>query len=110
MLHGGQGFSTLHIEEMEREFGAFKALDGLSLDIERGEFVALLGPSGCGKSTALNCIAGLLPMTAGSIRLDDRRGVYGRWRIQRAMSGFAACAFLLGTRLLEGEENFNVET
>jgi putative spermidine/putrescine transport system ATP-binding protein len=58
---------------MEREFGAFKALDGVSLDIKRGEFVALLGPSGCGKSTALNCIAGLLPMTAGSIRLDDRR-------------------------------------
>jgi putative spermidine/putrescine transport system ATP-binding protein len=73
MLHGGQGFNTLHIEEMERAFGAFKALDGVSLDIKRGEFVALLGPSGCGKSTALNCIAGLLPMTGGSIRLDDRR-------------------------------------
>ena len=73
MLHGGQGFATLHLENMERSFGAFKALDGVSLDIKRGEFVALLGPSGCGKSTALNCIAGLLPMTNGSIRLDDKR-------------------------------------
>src|SRR5439155_10730216 len=35
--------------------------------------VALLGPSGCGKSTALNCVAGLLPLTGGSIWLDDRR-------------------------------------
>jgi putative spermidine/putrescine transport system ATP-binding protein len=73
MLHGGEGFATLHLEAIEREFGAFKALDGVSLDIRRGEFVALLGPSGCGKSTALNCIAGLLPLTDGSIRLDDKR-------------------------------------
>ena len=73
MLHGGEGFGTLHLEKMERAFGAFKALDGVSLDIVRGEFVALLGPSGCGKSTALNCIAGLLPLTDGGIRLDDKR-------------------------------------
>ncbi|MGH9001572.1 MAG: ABC transporter ATP-binding protein, partial [Acidimicrobiia bacterium] len=45
----------------------------LDLTIERGEFIALLGPSGCGKSTALNCLAGLLPLTAGSIWQDDRR-------------------------------------
>ena len=73
MLHGGAGFGTLHLEKIAREFGAFKALDGVSLDIRRGEFVALLGPSGCGKSTALNCIAGLLPLTDGAIRLDDQR-------------------------------------
>jgi putative spermidine/putrescine transport system ATP-binding protein len=49
------------------------ALKDLTLDIQRGEFIALLGPSGCGKSTALNCIAGLLPTTRGSIWLDDKR-------------------------------------
>jgi putative spermidine/putrescine transport system ATP-binding protein len=45
----------------------------VTLDVKRGEFIALLGPSGCGKSTALNCLAGLLPLTAGSIWLDDKR-------------------------------------
>ncbi len=41
--------------------------------MRRGEFIALLGPSGCGKSTALNCLAGLMPLSSGSIWLDDRR-------------------------------------
>ncbi|CAN7474028.1 ABC transporter ATP-binding protein [Trinickia sp. LjRoot230] len=49
------------------------ALQGLDLTIERGEFIALLGPSGCGKSTALNCLAGLQPLTGGEIWLDDTR-------------------------------------
>jgi putative spermidine/putrescine transport system ATP-binding protein len=51
----------------------FNALDELTLTIRRGEFIALLGPSGCGKSTALNCIAGLLPLSGGTIQLDDER-------------------------------------
>jgi putative spermidine/putrescine transport system ATP-binding protein len=41
--------------------------------VEPGEFIALLGPSGCGKSTALNCIAGLLELTGGEIRLAGKR-------------------------------------
>lgn len=49
------------------------ALDGLTLNVRDGEFVSLLGPSGCGKSTALNCIAGLLPLSGGTIQLDDLR-------------------------------------
>ena len=66
-------FKTLRLERMGRSFGAFNALKGLDLVVQRGEFIALLGPSGCGKSTALNCIAGLLPTTSGSIWLDDQR-------------------------------------
>jgi putative spermidine/putrescine transport system ATP-binding protein len=52
---------------------SFNALDELTLTVKRGEFIALLGPSGCGKSTALNCIAGLLNLSGGSIWLDQTR-------------------------------------
>jgi len=66
-------FSTLRLDGLTRSFGGQTALNGLDLTIKRGEFIALLGPSGCGKSTALNCIAGLLPLTAGRIMLDDQQ-------------------------------------
>jgi len=68
-----QRFNELHLKGVSRAFGKSVALSNLSLTIGNGEFVALLGPSGCGKSTALNCLAGLLPLTAGSIYLDGRR-------------------------------------
>ena len=66
-------FAELKLDRVTRRFHDTTALDGLSLTIPRGEFVALLGPSGCGKSTALNCIAGLLALSSGSIFLDERR-------------------------------------
>ncbi|MGI5184498.1 ABC transporter ATP-binding protein [Dactylosporangium sp. CA-152071] len=66
-------FNQLRLDGVTRRFGGQDALVDLNLTIERGEFIALLGPSGCGKSTALNCLAGLLPLTAGSIWQDDTR-------------------------------------
>ncbi|MFC0115977.1 ABC transporter ATP-binding protein [Kibdelosporangium aridum] len=65
--------AKLELTGVSRDFGSVTALDGLSLTITGGEFIALLGPSGCGKSTALNCLAGLLPLTAGQITLDGKR-------------------------------------
>src|SRR5437773_11028915 len=71
-------FSELKLQRVTRRFAgssgkSFNALNELTLTIRRGEFIALLGPSGCGKSTALNCIAGLLPLSSGSIWLDETR-------------------------------------
>src|SRR5450759_5815224 len=68
-----RAFQSLRLKNVGRSFGGQDALVGLDLTIRQGEFIALLGPSGCGKSTALNCLAGLLPLTSGSIWLDDRR-------------------------------------
>lgn len=48
-----------------------RALDGISLDIERGRFTAIMGPSGSGKSTLLHCLAGLDDLTTGSILIGD---------------------------------------
>src|ERR671914_329911 len=69
----GTRISQLRLDRVSRSFGEVPALDGLDLTIKGGEFVALLGPSGCGKSTALNCLAGLLPLTGGAVWLDGRR-------------------------------------
>jgi putative spermidine/putrescine transport system ATP-binding protein len=66
-------FRELRLRDVGRRFGDADALAGLDLTIAAGEFIALLGPSGCGKSTALNCLAGLLPLTTGSIHQDDKR-------------------------------------
>ncbi|MEU8801578.1 ABC transporter ATP-binding protein [Spirillospora sp. NPDC048819] len=66
-------FGHLRLDGVTRRFGKATALHGFDLRIEGGEFIALLGPSGCGKSTALNCLAGLLPLSDGAIWLDEER-------------------------------------
>jgi iron(III) transport system ATP-binding protein len=59
-------------ENVVKDFGAVRALDGISLHIEPGELYFLLGASGCGKTTLLRCIAGLETPTAGIIRFGGR--------------------------------------
>src|SRR5262245_15269958 len=58
---------------LEKRFGGVAALAALDLDVADGELVAVLGPSGCGKSTLLRLIAGLEPLDAGEIYLDEER-------------------------------------
>jgi putrescine transport system ATP-binding protein len=60
----------LRIENVVKQFGSFRAVDGPSLDIRRGEFFALLGPSGCGKTTLLRMLAGFETPDEGRILLN----------------------------------------
>jgi spermidine/putrescine transport system ATP-binding protein/putrescine transport system ATP-binding protein len=64
------GEDFLRIENLSKRFGATLAVDGVTLDIARGEFFSLLGPSGCGKTTLLRMIGGFTLPDAGSIALD----------------------------------------
>ena len=64
--------AAVSVRDVSVAFEAVRVFDGLSLDIEEGEFIVLLGPSGCGKSTLLNAIAGLLDVASGQIWIGDR--------------------------------------
>lgn len=57
---------------LTRSNTSFLAVDCISLDVQTGEFVALLGPSGCGKTTFLNAVDGLLPISSGELSIDGR--------------------------------------
>jgi len=59
----------LRLVELTRRYGAFTAVERVSVDVEPGEFVTLLGPSGCGKTTLLKCIAGFLTPSEGQVVL-----------------------------------------
>jgi putative ABC transport system ATP-binding protein len=61
------------VKEYRRGAEVVRVLDGLSLDIETGDFVALMGPSGSGKSTLLNLIGGIDRPTAGELEVDGLR-------------------------------------
>lgn len=65
----------IRMDRVSRRFGKqVLAVDNMSLVINEGEFVSFLGPSGCGKSTALKMIAGLLPVSAGTITITPPKG------------------------------------
>ena len=64
--------SAVSVRDVTVAFESVRVFDGLSIDVEQGEFLVLLGPSGCGKSTLLNAIAGLLEIETGQIWIGER--------------------------------------
>ncbi|MET7393590.1 ABC transporter ATP-binding protein [Dactylosporangium sp. NPDC005572] len=70
--HSGASGADLNLVGVTKRFGAFTAVDDLTLTVPRGSFFALLGASGCGKTTTLRMIAGLEEPTAGRVMLGDQ--------------------------------------
>jgi putative spermidine/putrescine transport system ATP-binding protein len=64
--------SYLQLENLHRSFGTFKALKGINIELEQGEFLSLLGPSGCGKTTALRLVAGFDQPNVGRILVEGK--------------------------------------
>ena len=62
----------LKLDNLTRSFGSLRAVDGISLEIVRGEALGIIGPNGAGKSTLFNLITGLLRPDAGEIAFDGR--------------------------------------
>ncbi|MBC7944602.1 MAG: phosphonate ABC transporter ATP-binding protein [Burkholderiales bacterium] len=87
---------------MTKAFGPRRALDGVSFDVDSGEFVALLGPSGAGKTTLFRCITGLARPDRGSVQLanDENRGeTRGSRRCERRRVAVVFQQFNLISRL-----------
>ncbi|MGD8835760.1 MAG: ABC transporter ATP-binding protein [Desulfobacteraceae bacterium] len=63
----------LNVTDMTKDFGGLRAVDNLSLTIEKGQILGLIGPNGAGKSTAFNCIAGVFAPTSGTITFSGEK-------------------------------------
>ena len=69
--------TLLKIENLTKEYEGQKILDGINLEVKKGDVLVVVGPSGCGKSTLLRCINALEPIQGGTIKLqgmDIRKG------------------------------------
>ena len=64
--------ANLKLIDIKKSYGKTEVIHGLDLEVLDGEFCVLVGPSGCGKSTLLNCIAGLEPITGGSLHIGGK--------------------------------------
>ena len=63
----------LAVEDISKQYGSARILEGLEFDQKPGEFLSIVGPSGCGKSTLLRCIASLMQPNSGSVRHKGRQ-------------------------------------
>ena len=65
--------TSVVLQKVYKKYGELQVVHGIDLSIDPGEFVVFVGPSGCGKSTLLRMIAGLEPITGGSLVIDGQR-------------------------------------
>ncbi|MDR6860820.1 ABC transporter permease subunit [Variovorax guangxiensis] len=120
-IHAATGRPLLVCRGVAKSFGGIRALQGVHLQVDEGEILALVGPNGSGKSTLINMISGHFSLTSGTIelagaRLDGlapheiaRRGIARTYQIPRlfdhltVLENVRLCAFFGGTRESAGE-------
>ncbi|MEZ5815671.1 MAG: ABC transporter ATP-binding protein [Hyphomicrobiaceae bacterium] len=64
--------AMLTVTGLTKRFGGFTAVNDVSFEVAEGEILGLIGPNGSGKSTTFNCIAGMYPLSSGSVKLDGQ--------------------------------------
>ena len=64
--------SVLKVKDLTKDFGGLRAVDNVSFEVSKGEFVGLIGPNGCGKTTTFNCISGLLDPSEGDVEIFEQ--------------------------------------
>jgi ABC-2 type transport system ATP-binding protein len=79
---------ALKVDKLVKRYGEFTAVDGISFEVQEGEFFGLLGPNGAGKTTTINATVGLAKITGGSISLFGH-DVERDWRTARRQVGLA---------------------
>lgn len=81
--------NVLSLQDVTMQFGGVVAVNNLSLEVNKGEIIALIGPNGAGKTTAFNCITGVYEPTNGIIKFQDKIIVanHPRGKMKRLYSG-----------------------
>jgi len=84
----------LKADEVHKSFGSTPALRGASLEIKKGEILAIMGPSGSGKSTLLHCLAGIFKPDSGEVWFEgerlDKLNETERTELRRTAFGFVS--------------------
>ncbi len=102
----GCGRAMVAVRGLSKGYGrGASILEGVTLDVARGDFVSLIGPSGCGKSTLLKLVAGLVPPTSGAVEVDGMTPANAR----QLMSFIFQEATLLPWRTVLGNVELGLE-
>jgi ABC-2 type transport system ATP-binding protein len=102
LISGAAGGTLVEVHDLSRRFGAFVAVDRISFQVKRGEIFGLLGPNGAGKTTTFRMLCGLLPASAGTLKVAGVDVRQARASARQHL-GYVAQKFSLYGQLTVGE-------